>query len=532
VAPASDVILLGAIAAAIARPLPPAPGARVEQSLRANGDSEVVAVIEGTPRRRELFSPGAPWTVEAEGDATIQVRVAVADLDRLAAIPGVTAVRAPRLGRAKAIVSEGYDEVMDIDWHGDGIDGAGVRIGIVDVGFHGHEDLLGVELPDTVRSNFDLGVADGSGHGTCVAEVIHDFAPAAELYLATFSTDVEFEEAVDWLVDQDVHMINGSVGFDNTWHADGTSAVTQRADAVVEAGIAWVGAAGNENDKYRVGALSMQGDRVAIDGMAELYCGGGASPRVSFRWSEPFGAAAVDLDLVLLGADGVECGSSTEPQDGDGDPYETVTGFSCREPAVATIVPADPAAEVEGLTGWLYCYDGLDAAQWSGRDNLTLPGDTVLGVSVGALDPATGMVPYYGSRGPTDDGRLKPDVIGPSDVSTATWGTSAYGRGNFRGSSAAAPHVSGLAALWMQASLGHGHPEVFGRWLAEGAEDAGVAGPDMIYGDGLARAGELPALACGCAAAGARTAGGGGGWIVAGGALAAAGARRRSTERR
>ena len=45
----------------------------------------------------------------------------------------------------------------------------------------------------------------------------------------------------------------------------------------------------------------------------------------------------------------------------------------------------------------------------------------------------------YSSRGPTPDGRIKPDIVGAASVSVAT--------STFGGTSASAPHIAGLVAL-------------------------------------------------------------------------------------
>lgn len=492
------------IALVAARPVDPA-----SPLAKLTGPLAELAASPGTLASRPDFDGNDTVRVVVECDGAcvipgeelrwgsrVQARLAPSELLSVAAMPAVRHVREPWTARSKA-TSEGVAEVMDVDWSDEGIDGTGVKVGVIDVGFEGCESLAGSEVPSTYEEDFSLGAPDSSAHGCAVAEVIHDFAPGAELRLASFGTDVELGVALQAMLDAGVDVVNASIGFDNVWHADGTSPVTIYADTVVEAGVIYVAAAGNENDNYRVGALSPVDDApyVAIDGRyAILARAPGGTARVSFRWSEPFGEAATDLDLVLFNADdGRECGRSESPQDGDDNPYEEVYVEGCEEWVYASVYAAE-GTEVNGLTGFLYGYYDLDEADLTSRQSLTLPGDCFDCVAVGAIvdDVATD----YSSRGPSDDGRTKPEVVAPSNVSTAS-----FGEGAFKGSSAAAPHAAGLLALWVDATEQHGEPLVAREWMLDGARDLGPAGDDDTYGAGAIAAGELPPEHCGCAVA-------------------------------
>ncbi len=118
-------------------------------------------------------------------------------------------------------------------------------------------------------------------------------------------------------------------------------------------------------------------------------------------------------------------------------------------------------------------------------------------IAVGALNSNDDSMTYFSSWGPTDDGRLKPDICGPGCQSngdlgvTSTIGINQYT--TFCGTSMAAPTVCGLSALILQ-EFRNLHPaEPLPRnstlkiLLAHNAVDLGNPGPDYKFGYGSVR---------------------------------------------
>ncbi len=113
--------------------------------------------------------------------------------------------------------------------------------------------------------------------------------------------------------------------------------------------------------------------------------------------------------------------------------------------------------------------------------SITDPGNTDRVVTVGSTDgdrPREYGVSYFSARGPTADGRAKPDLVAPGNSITSAYG---YRRGaddrrnvaaTLNGTSMAAAHVSGCAALLMARHRELiGKPEEVKRTLMQTATD-------------------------------------------------------------
>lgn len=98
------------------------------------------------------------------------------------------------------------------------------------------------------------------------------------------------------------------------------------------------------------------------------------------------------------------------------------------------------------------------------------------------------VISGFSSRGPTFDGRIKPDVTAPGEVIVSSVGSSSFSGKS--GTSMATPHVAGLAALIKQARPDI-TPAETKTLLMNSAIDLGQAGKDNVYGAGRVNASEL-----------------------------------------
>ncbi|MEO8217105.1 MAG: S8 family serine peptidase, partial [Acidobacteriota bacterium] len=109
-------------------------------------------------------------------------------------------------------------------------------------------------------------------------------------------------------------------------------------------------------------------------------------------------------------------------------------------------------------------------------------------IAVGAVG-ANGIIASFSSRGPAQDGRIKPDLVAKGLLTLSTGTGSGYSTLN--GTSMAAPVVTGITALlveqWRKTFPGATDPrsDVMRALLVNGAKDLGNPGPDYTYGYGL-----------------------------------------------
>ncbi|MEL7643540.1 MAG: S8 family serine peptidase, partial [bacterium] len=97
----------------------------------------------------------------------------------------------------------------------------------------------------------------------------------------------------------------------------------------------------------------------------------------------------------------------------------------------------------------------------------------------------SGVLTDYSSQGPTVDGRLKPDMCGPTETYSVAFGE------EFAGTSNSSPQVASAAALVRQAFPDFSVDQVK-AFLLDRAQDAGPSGPDPQYGKGLLWLGDPP----------------------------------------
>ncbi len=114
--------------------------------------------------------------------------------------------------------------------------------------------------------------------------------------------------------------------------------------------------------------------------------------------------------------------------------------------------------------------------------SIVIPGDAEKVITVGATDK-TGTIFDRSSRGPVDNGEIKPDIVTVGVNVISALAGSKTGYSSMSGTSMAVPQIAGAAALLLEAAPDQ-QPSDIKRILLKTADDLGQPGPDNNYGYG------------------------------------------------
>ena len=537
--------------------------------LRINQNAEVQAYIRVAQLtddvRGELRSTGVTIELEDKAQRIVQARVPASRLEAVADLPFVHLVRLPSYAvhRTSSVDMEG-DTILLADQVRSqlGVTGKGVKVGATSDGLKGvfatscttcggvtGGPISTADLPASTGTrdsngrlisvsggivaqsfiappdaNPDLegldvlpspcGFAGAGAEGTALLEIIHHLAPDAQLYFANANTDLEFNQAVNFLA-SNTDVALDDLGFFGLPY-DGTSDVSSNTAAALNSATnplrAYFTAVGNEaNVHYRGDYVDSGVDGAAIVGAAghlHLFQGPPAKPDTTdvlglgsktydpitlpngaevvifLVWNDPFGASNNNYDLYLTRAStGAVVASSTNAQTGTQDPVEFIdytNNTGAQDSFHIIIQNVGNKAAVKNLNLFFFepeCafagplelaptheehnYNTLSSSLAAESDaggspvSVTSVGaicsasPLVLGFDTSCSDTTHSTIEFFSSRGPTVDGRIKPEV-------SAIDGVTVTGAGSFEnpffGSSAAAPHAAGVAALLLQAA--------------------------------------------------------------------------------
>ena len=474
-----------------------------QQDLRMDGLNQVTVLIQpkaGETKESIDIEALKAYGVEVlkSGHSVVKAKVPIDLLDFIADhVKGVNFLRRPDRPRAN-VVSEGVNLTGASPYHASGYTGQNVKVAIIDLEFGGLSEAISAgALPPTVVkidctgagcASTDFSSEDPAyAHGTAVAEIVYEMAPGAQLYLMKVGDNLDLMDAKDYCIANGIKIINHSVGWYISNFYDGTcyfdNAVCA-ADHAYRNGILWANAAGNDaRSHYQATFNDTDGDRLhnvtETDNFISLYAFEG-DPIIALLTWDAWPATDQDYDLLLFNSAMKLVDYSTGWQTGTQPPQE---GIFYTVPASGVYYLAVKNARATSSHRFSIFNFYQDLNPYIASSSLVSPADATGVMAVAAINSTqwlTGPQEYFSSQGPTNDGRVKPEISGPDGVYSFIY-TPLYG--SFQGTSAASPHVAGAAALILSNSPAFTVSQLWDT-LVSSAIGLGTSGQNPIFGYG------------------------------------------------
>ncbi len=555
------------IDAANAHTLPSALSSAVSQRmlrLDPAGAVQVYVETEGdaSPLTGALRALGMSIETVSDEYDLVQGWLPIRALEAASDLPGVRVVRTPRYGFAETgSVTTLGDMLQDADDLRStyGVNGAGVRVGVISDGLEGlAASQASGDLPGAINTSCDFAPglptdAGAGAEGTAMLEIVHDLAPGAELWFGFFDTDINFINVVDCLAPQ-VDVIIDDISFFNLGLYDGTSNVSQNLTAEMNKTTnrvrAYHKSAGNRAlghyqepyedvdpttayNAHRFKPTANTTDQMNIGGTPidanPVFLLSGGTIVIFLQWNDTWGASTNDYDLYLFDNDTLNEVAASENDQllPPRTPAEVIAYTNNGPDGFFDILINKFSGSTRTFDMFVICdacvplplnpfnpnnpflnYNTLGS---SIPNNADASGFVVTHGAIDAADPGTDTIEPYSSRGPTNDGRLKPEAVSVDGVEVTGNGSFPFPGCQpdcfFYGTSASAPHGGAIAALVLACKpvLKHGEPgdnpiadrTALQNALFTSAIDLGVAGDDQIYGNGRIDA-DGAAAAAGC----------------------------------
>src|SRR3989344_3868036 len=403
-------------------------------------------------------------------------------------LPSAYVVRFPYPHQALAVTGQGVALTGAGDMQTLGQNGAGIKIGIIDLGFTGLSTSQSKgELPVNLSIVDYTGTGNnGTDHGTNVAEIVYEMAPGASLYLAKIDTEVQLSQAVTAMAAAGVKVINLSVAWFGAAFYDGTGPICDIANAANTAGMQWVNAMGNHRYMHYLGTFAdanadLRHEFATGQNYNTMSLTAGSAVTLMLNW-KAYPQTTVDYNLYLYNgnpdAGGTQVASSTNKQSGNGGswyptPHEQID-HTPSTTGTYYIVVKKVSSSTANLPLTLFS-SSANLVTRTYASSIVQPADCANVIGAGATN-LSDVAESFSSEGPTPDGRAKPDVAGPDRVQTSL-------TGNFAGTSAASPHVAGAVALLMAQNPGLSLTQI--KWLLTStAKDVSTPGYDYRTGYG------------------------------------------------
>lgn len=438
----------------------------------------------------------AGGSVDAISESRIRVLIPLDGLQGLSQHPDLATIRLPAPiaseGGFGTVISEAGTLVGADIYHEQEIRGTGVSVAVIDEDFRAIDSVIGIgELPEaTVQVDFTgEGMGGNIGHGVAVAEQLLDMAPEITLHCCKVRDVVDLENAATYVRDQGIAIVNMSLSWYGLSYYDDTGPFSTIVNESRENdGVFWVTSAGNAGNKHWRGLwrdddsdgqlnFTADSERLKIGGSGEQLF-------IYLNWDQ-YGSRPrdmTDFDLYLLDDRNNVAAQSSDYQFLTGVPLELLSFTiedTTRSYSIAVVYASGDTAGVD-----LTIFTPASALEESVRAwSLADPANCRSAFATGAVNrilwDSTAPPPEpFSAFGPTTDGRMKPDIVGPDRTSSVS-----LGENGGAGTSLAAPVVAGAAALLLGFYPDFTADDLDDKLTAM-AIDIGPAGPDSVFGAG------------------------------------------------
>jgi len=495
---------------------------------------DVVAAADVTELMSQLRAQGMQQS--AVYGRMVSGLLPIASLEKVAQLPALKLAR-PAYARSMtgAVTSQGDAAMLSDDARSAyGVDGAGVTIGTLSDSYNcrggAAGDVASGDLPVGVQVlEEEAGCLSGSDEGRAMMQIIHDVAPgASQAFHSAFNGSAAFANGIiDLAMLAAADIINDDViYFAEPMFQDGI--IAQAVDSVKAMGVAYFSAAGNQADEsyeddFRnsgvsgssAGSVRHDFDAGAgVDTLMEVTIPANTQVIFVLQWDDPFfsvsGApgADTDMDIILysstgiqkaaglnnnLGGDAVEIFSYTTPRGPNKNYQIGIEHYAGPLPGRIKLVYFGTMTINEFATRSATSYGHAIAAGGQAVGAARYDRTPEFGVSPPGLESFSshgGTPILFDTAGnPVMELRQKPDFVAPDGGDNTFFGTDYEGNGspNFFGTSAAAPHAAGMAALLREYDSSLGVDALYAA-MQDTAIDMGAAGFDYQSGYGLVQA--------------------------------------------
>ena len=423
-----------------------------------NGKTNLILETQGLDKAslKKLQNLGH---VSIESDKHIQITIDYHDLAKLYSIDGITKIRAPYVPEQFSSQSEDLGIVSIDDEFVAQNSGKNIRVAVIDMAFDLENQKIISNVVDSKSFRFgtDNAAIDLNGlgsekiHGTAVAELVVDTAPDSNLFLYTMGNDLEFVEALDEAMTNQVDVVVIPLGWPDL-PTDGSSHITQVVSEFAESGIITILPAGNYGERHweKTFTDSNENGWNEFDDLDEGLSFTITQERVqsnipikvNLLWENY--NEVYDFDMVVLDdANNIVEFSANEQGTIHDKPFEQISFYPKVAGTYAIGVVYDGDKTPNTTLEIFSINDELEHVTTAG--SVTVPTDAKGVIVTGAGNPESNTIESFSSQGPTNDGQSVPHVYAPGAGATIVTGDKP-----FQGTSASVPYLGGVVARMLE----------------------------------------------------------------------------------